>query len=116
MALRRSLALQVKRLASLAEVKTAFGENSKLAIDFTAVWCPPCKKIGPVFEKMSEDPANKDIAFFKVDVDEAGDVAAQHGISAMPTFQFFNKGEKQSELVGASEDGLKDRLEKLAKA
>ena len=40
----------------------------------------------------------------------------RHGISAMPTFQFFNKGEKQSELVGASEVALKERLENLAKA
>ena len=72
--------------------------------------------MGPIFEKMSQEPGNKDIAFYKVDVDEAKDVAAEHGIRSMPTFQFFYKGEKQSELVGASEDALKERLEKLAKA
>jgi thioredoxin 1 len=31
---------------------------------FTATWCPPCKKIGPIFEKMAPD--FPDITFIKV--------------------------------------------------
>jgi len=38
-------------------------------------------------------------------------VAAQCGISAMPTFQVFKGGEKVDEMVGAS----KEKLEELAK-
>ena len=32
-----------------------------VAVDFTATWCPPCKRIGPVFEKMAED--HSDVVF-----------------------------------------------------
>lgn len=35
-----------------------------------------------------------DIKFVKIDVDKCADVAQQQGISAMPTFQIFKKGEK----------------------
>ena len=50
--------------------------------------------------------------FFKVDVDDAEDVAAQCGIQAMPTFQVFKGGKMVDEMKGASEPGLKALLEK----
>lgn len=57
--------------------------------------------ISPMFEKFAnEAPADK-IAFYKVDVDEQEQIAAEVGISAMPTFVFFKKGEKLHQVVGA---------------
>jgi len=56
--------------------------------------------IAPVFEKMASE--NPDITFVKVDVDEADDVAAECGIQAMPTFQFYKDGSKVDEFRGAN--------------
>ena len=72
--------------------------------------------IGPIFEMIAEE--NPDIACFKVDVDDASDVASDCGISAMPTFQFYKNGEKVDELCGASEDLLREKIkaQKWAKA
>jgi thioredoxin 1 len=39
-------------------------------------------------------------------------VAAICGISAMPTFQVWQGGEKKDELVGASKDKLRDLINK----
>ena len=70
-----------------------------------AVWLP-----GPIFERMaSEYPG---VEFFKVDVDDAEDVAAKCGIQAMPTFQVFKDGARVDEMRGASEPGLKALLDK----
>lgn len=61
--------------------------------------------IGPIFEAMAgEFP---DVQFFKVDVDDAEDVAAKCGIQAMPTFQVFKDGAKVDELQGADQNGLR---------
>ena len=49
--------------------------------------------------------------FIKVDVDENNETAEACGIEAMPTFQFFKNGAKVDELVGASEQALKDKIE-----
>ena len=40
------------------------------------------------------------------------DVAGICGISAMPTFQVWQDGEKVDELVGASKDKLKELINK----
>lgn len=50
--------------------------------------------------------------FFKVDVDDAEEVAATCGIQAMPTFQVFKDGAKVEEMTGANQGGLKALVEK----
>eukprot|EP00980_Cylindrotheca_fusiformis_P004900 scaffold1041_cov121-Cylindrotheca_fusiformis.AAC.5 len=85
----------------------ALMETSKtkpVVVDFTASWCPPCKMIAPIFEKMAEETPS--IEFVKIDVDDNSEVAALCGISAMPTFQVFKDGSKVEEMRGANKDGL----------
>merc|ERR1712032_506868 len=98
----------VKMLATQGEWNTA--KAGKIIVDFTASWCGPCKMIGPVFEELSASYSN--IEFVKVDVDELEDVAAECGISAMPTFQVWSNGAKIDELVGASADKLEELIKK----
>ncbi len=71
--------------------------------------CPPCRFIGPIFEKMAEE--FPDAVFVKVDVDEADDVAQACGIQAMPTFQFYKGGDKVAEFSGADEALLRKKVQ-----
>ena len=66
-------------------------------MDFTASWCGPCKMIGPYFEELAGKFPG--VVFVKVDVDDLDDVAAECGISAMPTFQLYSNGVKVEELT-----------------
>eukprot|EP01083_Nonionella_stella_P130915 397446_1 len=89
-------------------------EESKtklVIIDFTATWCPPCRMIGPIFERLATE--HPEAVFVKVDVDEASDIAQNCGVSAMPTFQYFKDGVKVDELVGASEGQLVEKINAL---
>ena len=83
---------------------------SQVLVDFTASWCGPCKMIAPFFEELAGKYPG--VVFVKVDVDDLDDVAAECGISAMPTFQLYSNGVKVQELTGAD----KDKLEALAKS
>ena len=96
---------------TLSEFRQILETHECVAVDFTASWCGPCKRIGPVFERLAE--AMEGIHCVKVDVDENDETAALFGIRAMPTFMFFHRGEKVDELVGASEAKLQSHMELL---
>lgn len=53
-------------------------------IDFYATWCGPCKKQAPIFESLAEKYGD-DIYFYKVDVDQAREVAMAFNIRSIPT-------------------------------
>ena len=84
-----------------------------ILIDFTAVWCGPCKFYAPVFEKVQKEYSN-DFVFAKVDVDENRQVAMQYQITGVPTTLFIRNGKVIQQAVGAlNYDMLKNYLESL---
>ncbi|TFK89840.1 thioredoxin [Polyporus arcularius HHB13444] len=95
----------VKVVSSLEEFKQIIDGDKPAIFDFWATWCGPCKIISPVFEKLSEAAEGK-VDFYKVDVDEAQEIAQEVGVRAMPTFAAFHKGQKVKEVVGANPPAL----------
>lgn len=80
-------------------------------IYFTASWCGPCQRIGPVYEELSSK--YRDILFFKVDVDENEKLAQDFNITSMPTFIFYKSKNNHKQLNGADKDKLISNVEKL---
>ena len=97
---------------TFAEFQVCLDKHELVAVDFTATWCGPCRRIGPMFAAMATK--FKDVHFIKVDVDENSETAAHFEVQAMPTFMFFHGGKKVSELVGASPERLLAKITKLA--
>jgi len=81
-------------------------------IDFTATWCGPCKAIKPVFEKLAAQYT--DLNFVKVDIDEAGEVAAEFSISSVPTFVFLEGKDVKTRFSGADPNKLKSTISQFA--
>ncbi|ODV91411.1 hypothetical protein CANCADRAFT_3115 [Tortispora caseinolytica NRRL Y-17796] len=102
----------ISEITSADAFKSAIASDKLTVVDFFATWCGPCKAIAPVVDKMSEEFT--DAVFIKVDVDQLGDIAAEYGVRAMPTFMLFKNGEKIETVVGANPMGLKKAIkEKL---
>ena len=107
--LRRNLAVLVAGDDSAFE---AAKKKPKAVVYFTAVWCPPCKMISPIFEEMAKAKSSDENVFLKVDVDELPEITQDAGVSAMPTFQFFQNGKKVDQLKGADPTTLKELVDK----
>ncbi len=76
--------------------------NSKepVLVDFFATWCGPCKMVGPVLEKLSDDYAGK-VKFTKLDIDKAEKLAIKHNVFSVPSMLIFKNGEEVGRIVGA---------------
>lgn len=89
-------------------------QQGAVVIDFFATWCGPCKRIAPVFEDLADKFYPK-VQFFKVDVDESGELVNLYDISAMPTFVFLKDGQVVKKVEGADMAGLEAGFELLMK-
>ena len=95
--------------------RTFLTSHTYLVADFYATWCPPCKQIAPFYNQLSTThSAPGKFAFVKINVDEQGELAAQHGVTAMPTFILFKDGKKVDEIRGADVRKLKAAIENAA--
>ena len=74
--------------------------DKPVLVDFWAVWCGPCRMVGPIVEELSKDYEGRAV-IGKVDVDSNPNISMQFGIRNIPTLLVFKNGEVVDKQVGA---------------
>ncbi len=69
-------------------------------LDFTAVWCGPCKAIAPLLDELADANLGK-IKVLKMDIDQNGQTPMQFGVQSIPTLLLFRGGKVVDKRVGS---------------
>lgn len=81
-------------------------------VDFWAGWCGPCKALGPILEKITQE-MNGEIVLAKVDTDAEQELATRYGVRGIPDVKLFKDGEMVDGFVGAlPESAVRDFVRK----
>jgi thioredoxin 1 len=78
------------RNLTTAEFTEVAGGDGIVLIDFWAAWCGPCLRFAPVYERVSAK--HEDIVFAKVDTEAEHQLAAEFGITSIPTIMAIRDG------------------------
>jgi thioredoxin len=93
--------------ANVIEVDDSSFETEVLAaevpvlVDFGAPWCPPCKQLLPIVERVASETAGR-AKVVTVDTDASPRTAQRYGIRGVPTLVVFRNGEKTAQHLGAT--------------
>lgn len=74
-----------------------------MMVDFWAVWCGPCRMLGPVIDDLDKKYGDK-VVIGKVNVDEQQELAIRYGVMSIPTVIFFKNGQEIDRKVGVMPD------------
>ena len=91
--------MAVINLTNLNFEQEVMRSDKPVLIDFFATWCGPCRMVSPIVDEIAEE--RSDVKVCKVDVDEQGELAAQFGVSSIPTLVVVKSGKVTAQNIGA---------------
>jgi thioredoxin len=77
-------------------------ETSKerlLLLDFYADWCPPCKELAPILEKIAKEKSAF-VTIYKINIDRNRELSNSFRITGIPHVAFFKNKENVFSLTG----------------
>lgn len=78
---------------SVADVQL-WSNGIPVVVDFSAEWCPPCRKLKPIFTQLKEEYAGK-VDFVTVNVDSMPQLSEEYKISSIPALVYLDADGKE---------------------
>ncbi len=99
---------EIMKVAEDAFKTEVLESETPVLVDFTAVWCGPCKQMDAIVKQLAGEWGEK-VKFFKLDVDDAPQIAMDYNVMGVPTLMLFKGGQAVERTTGYLP---KDRVEK----
>lgn len=92
----------------------SYSQNIPVVVEFWATWCQPCKLLGPMLERLTEE-ASGNFRLARVDVDDNPNLALRYGVRSVPTTKVISQGQVIAEFAGAQPEArVREFLSRLA--
>lgn len=93
-----------ERQVTFEEIKVL----DKVILKFSAEWCPPCKTLAPIFDKVRNKYPEQNV--FLIDINENSEIALKFGIKGIPTITVVKNGSVVKQISGVQPE---EEIEKL---
>ena len=74
-------------------------KDTPVMLDFWAMWCSPCMKMGPIIEVIADQYADK-VKVGKVNVDEQPELASAFRVESIPMIVILKEGKIIKQSIG----------------
>ncbi|MBS1916875.1 MAG: thioredoxin fold domain-containing protein [Bacteroidetes bacterium] len=78
---------------SMKEYLEKIPQDKTVLVDFSAVWCPPCKAMEPVIDSLEHQYGNK-FLIVKIDGGTQTGICKELNVEAFPTFLLYKNGKE----------------------
>ena len=98
------------------ELQSKIDSGEKFIVDLYADWCGPCRMMGPIIDKVSNQLKEQghEVSVYKFNIEEDKDMAMRLGVRSIPAIKGFNGGENVINKVGVlSEAQLMDMVKEV---
>lgn len=98
------------------ELQSKIESGEKFIVDLYADWCGPCRMMGPIIDKVSNQLKEEghEVSVYKFNIEEDKEMAMRLGVRSIPAIKGFNGGENVINKVGVlSESQLMDMINEV---
>jgi len=85
---------------NFAELVLAASAQTPVLVDFWADWCPPCRVLTPILERLADEYAGR-FVLAKIEADENMKLAGRYRLRGFPTVILFFRGDSIDQFSGA---------------
>ncbi len=91
--------MELAKLSEATFEKEVLQSAEPVLVDFTAVWCGPCKMLDPIVKQLADEWHGK-MKVVKLDIDDNPDLTQQYGVMGVPTLMLFKGGKPVERVTG----------------
>jgi thioredoxin 1 len=76
------------------QLEEVVSENKLVFVDCHAIWCHPCRTLGPILQGLDEKYSEKGFKVVKLDVDQNRDFSMENNITGVPSVLVYVGGKR----------------------